>query len=201
MSKPLLLKMFHEPAAASPGACWNLWISGPVLELLNQNQHFGNISRWFLDVGVWEGLLHVGKMLSSRREEQKENFKFRLNCNGVQTKSTDEQVAPLFGLAKISSCIDCIMRLLLTFVSIPVATDKLSEGSWIKLSILNRFHSLSRECGWHMLMCFICVHPNMMGCDSCNNFLSGVLKPCLDSLGPQPLDQMEYDFFFFGKPI
>ena len=106
-----------------------------------------------------------GKMPRNRRQEWKGNFTFRLNCNKVWTKDywwTDccfsikgrDDLLPWLNYGMIADLTS----------PVPVATDELSQGSWLKMPTLNRSHSLSRKCGWYMLMsCFICVHPNEDG--------------------------------------
>ena len=106
-----------------------------------------------------------GKMPRNRSQEWKGNFTFRLNCNKARTKDYwwtgccfsikgGDELLPWLNYGTIADLPS----------PVPVDTDELSQGSWVKMPALNRSHSLSRKCGWYMLMsCFICVHPNEDG--------------------------------------
>ena len=115
---------------------------------------------------IWDVLLQSrGKMPRNRRQEWKGNFTFRLNCNKARTKDYwwtgccfsikgGDELLPWLNYGTITDLPS----------SVPVAADELSRGSWVKMPALNRSHSLSRKCGWYMLIsCFICVHPNEEG--------------------------------------
>lgn len=120
--------VLHGPAAAvlNLGASWNLWISGPILELLNQSQCVSNIS-WGSQIqeNLRSAVPEQGKMLRNGKQER--NFTFRLNCNEVQTKD--------------HWCIGCSSRMnchvyLLRRLNYRTTADLPSQSLWLLMNLV-----------------------------------------------------------------